>query len=57
MEKVTGRRYRRPVGSVAHSGHNDRLAVPAVLDTDSEAFIRWRDTPGWDTSGWTAYAP
>ncbi len=57
MEKVTGRRYRRPVGSVAHSGHNDRLAVPAVLDTDSKAFIRWRDTPGWDTSGWTAYAP
>lgn len=37
------------------NGRRADLAVPAMLPTDSEAFRRWRDASGWDSSGWTAY--
>lgn len=37
------------------NGRRADLAVPVVLDPDSDEFRTWRDTPGWDTSGWTAY--
>ncbi len=36
-------------------GRRADLAVPLTLPTDSDAFTRWRDNPGFDTSGWTAY--
>ena len=36
-------------------GRRADLAVPVVLDPASDAFARWRDAPGWDASGWTAY--
>lgn len=38
------------------AGRRADLAVPLMLPTDSEAFTRWRANPGWDQSGWTAYA-
>jgi predicted amidohydrolase len=31
------------------------LAVPLTLDVNSPAFIRWRDTPGFDINAWSAY--
>lgn len=37
------------------AGRRVDLATPLVLATDSPAFTRWRDAPGYDTSGWTAY--
>jgi predicted amidohydrolase len=37
-------------------GRRVDLAVPAVLPVDSDAFRTWRESPGWDTSGWTAYS-
>jgi len=36
-------------------GRRPDLAIPAVLDPESGAFRRWREAPGWDASGWTAY--
>jgi predicted amidohydrolase len=39
------------------AGRRADLAVPATLPTDSDAFRSWRENPGWDTSGWTAYRP
>jgi predicted amidohydrolase len=38
------------------AGRRTDLAVPVTLGTDSAAFLRWRDTPGYDMSGWTAYS-
>jgi hypothetical protein len=38
------------------AGRRVDLAVPAVLPTDSDAFRAWRESPGWDASGWTAYS-
>jgi predicted amidohydrolase len=32
------------------------LAVPLMLATDSPAFIKWRDTPGFDINAWSAYS-
>jgi len=32
------------------------LAVPMTLAVDSPAFIRWRDTSGFDINAWAAYA-
>ena len=37
-------------------GRRADLAVPLVLPTDSEAFRRWRDAPGFDIGAWAAYA-
>lgn len=37
------------------NGRRADLAVPAMLPVDSDAFRTWRDSPGWDDSGWTAY--
>ena len=37
-------------------GRRADLAVPAMLPTDSAAFRTWQQSPGWDTSGWTAYS-
>ena len=36
-------------------GRRSDLAVPAMLPTDSAAFRAWRDSPGFDIRGWTAY--
>jgi predicted amidohydrolase len=38
------------------AGRRVDLSVPLVLPTDSPAFTRWRDAPGYDQSAWTAYA-
>jgi predicted amidohydrolase len=38
------------------AGRRTDLAVPVTLRSDSAAFIRWRDNPGYDMSGWTAYS-
>jgi predicted amidohydrolase len=32
------------------------LAVPMTLPTDSAAFTRWRDAPGFDIGAWASYA-
>jgi predicted amidohydrolase len=37
------------------AGRRPDLAVPLCLQTDSTAFTSWRDSPGYDMSGWTAY--
>lgn len=36
-------------------GRRADLAVPLVLDTDSQAFAKWKSNPGFDQSGWTSY--
>lgn len=36
-------------------GRRPDLAVPAMLPIDSAAFTRWRDAPGYDITGWSAY--
>jgi len=36
-------------------GRRADLAVPAMLPTDSTAFQTWQRSPGWNSSGWTAY--
>jgi hypothetical protein len=38
------------------AGRRTDLAVPVMLRTDSAAFSRWRDSPGYDISGWSAYS-
>jgi hypothetical protein len=38
------------------AGRRTDLAVPAMLRTDSAAFSHWRDSPGYDMSGWSAYS-
>jgi predicted amidohydrolase len=38
------------------AGRRADLAVPLVLDPDSPAFRTWRESAGYDSSGWTAYA-
>ncbi|NTY60054.1 nitrilase-related carbon-nitrogen hydrolase [Mycolicibacterium sphagni] len=38
------------------AGRRTDLAVPATLRTDSTAFTHWRDNPGYDMSGWSAYS-
>ena len=38
------------------AGRRPDLAIPATLRVDSMAFRHWRETPGYDMSGWTAYA-
>ena len=38
------------------AGRRADLAVPLVLADDSPAFTTWRDGPGYDVSGWTAYS-
>lgn len=37
------------------AGRRPDLAVPLVLAPDSAAFRAWREGPGHDSSGWTAY--
>jgi predicted amidohydrolase len=37
------------------AGRRPDLAVPLCLPTDSTAFTSWRDSRGYDMSGWTAY--
>ena len=36
-------------------GRRADLAIPAMLPPESSAFRTWQQSPGWDTSGWTAY--
>jgi len=36
-------------------GRRADLAVQAMLPTDSTAFQTWQRSPGWNSSGWTAY--
>lgn len=36
-------------------GRRADLAVPLTLDPKSEAFKQWKNNPGFDQSGWTAY--
>jgi len=36
-------------------GRRADLAIPAMLPLESDAFRTWQQSPGWDTSGWTAY--
>lgn len=38
------------------AGRRVDLVTPLVLPTDSEAFRRWRDADGYDTSAWTGYS-
>ena len=37
-------------------GRRADLAVPLVLATGSPAFRSWRDSPGYDIGGWSAYS-
>ena len=37
-------------------GRRADLAIPAMLPANSAAFRTWHSSPGWDTSGWTAYS-
>ncbi len=38
------------------AGRRTDLIAPLMLATDSAAFTSWRDSQGYDLSGWTAYS-
>ena len=37
------------------AGRRTDLVAPLILSSNSEAFRAWRDRPGYDMRGWTAY--